>query len=144
MFGGLKSPLISDGEADILVSFEPLEALRALVKCHKDSTIITNTKPIIPFTVDLGGPAYPDVEQCVEKMKEQFKKVIAVDAESIAKHAGTSKAVNVVLLGVLLGTGLVDVAPQSMEETIKMKVKPKFVQANLDAFHQGLEQGRNA
>ena len=144
MFGGLKSPIISEGEADILVSFEPLEAIRALVKCNRESTVITNTRPTVPFTVDVGGPPYPDTDKCLEEMKCIFKKVIAMDAEAIARDAGTSKAVNVVLLGVLLGTGLVDIAPESMEETIRMRVKSGFVQANLDAFKRGLELGRKA
>jgi len=144
MFGGLKSPIISEGEADILVSFEPLEAIRALVKCNRESTVITNTRPTVPFTVDVGGPPYPDTDKCLEEMKRIFKKVIAMDAEAIARDAGTSKAVNVVLLGVLLGTGLVDIAPESMEETIRMRVKSGFVQANLDAFKRGLELGRKA
>ncbi len=143
MFGGLRSPLISEGEADILVSFEPLEAIRALAKCHSDATIITNTVPIVPFTVDLGGPKYPDIEQAIEKMKEGFKRVIALDAEEMAREAGTSRAVNVVLLGVLLGTGLVAIRPESMEETIRMRVKERFVEANIKALHLGLEAGRD-
>lgn len=143
MLGGLKSPLISQGEADILVSFEPLEAIRALTKCHSDATIITNITPIVPFTVELGGPSYPDVEKNIDKMSSVFKNVIAIDADALAKEAGTQRAVNVVLLGVLLGTGLVPISPDSMKATIQQRVKPKFIEANLKAFELGFNIRRS-
>ncbi len=139
MIGGIKSAIISDGEADVLVSFEPLEAIRALIKCHKNCCIITNINPIIPFTVDIGGPQYPDVNYCLSKMKETFRKVIAIDADSIADKSGTKKAVNVVLLGVLFGTNILPISRNSMIETIKERVKPKFIDANIKAFEMGLE-----
>lgn len=139
MLGGLNSPIISAGEADILVSFEPLEAIRALGKCSASSTIITNTVPIVPFTVGLGQAEYPDIEYWLQFMKDNYARVCAIDAETMAKDAGTVKAVNVVLLGVLIGLGEVPVSREAMEETIKHHVKPKFVDANLKALSLGYE-----
>ncbi len=137
--GGIRSPIISKGEADILVGFEPLETLRALDHCSAESTIITNTIPIVPFTVKLGGPSYPEVDQWIGFMEEQFARVYALDAEALAKEAGTAKAVNVVLLGLLFGSGLIPLEPAAMEATIEARVKPRFVEANLKAFHLGME-----
>ena len=140
MIGGIESPIISQGYADILVGFEPLETLRALNRCNKESTIITNITPIVPFTVELGQAEYPDVDHWIGFMEENYKKVIAYDAASAAKEAGTPKALNVVLLGTLIATGLVPVSVDRMKQTIKEKVKPKFVEANLKALDMGLSK----
>ena len=138
MLGGLKSPIISQGEADILVSFEPLETIRALNRCSKNSAIVTNTKPIVPFTVKLGQAEYPDVDHWLDFMQSNYRRVCALDADELAREAGTSKAVNVVLLGVLIGLGELPITRQMMEETIRSQVKPKFVDANLKALDLGL------
>ncbi len=140
MLGGLKSPIISKGEADILVSFEPLETIRALDRCSRGSVIVTNTVPIIPITVKLGQAEYPDVDYWIDFMKKSYRRVCALDADELAKTAGTSKAVNVVLLGVLIGLNEVPVTREMVEETIKKQVKPRFVEANLKAFELGLEK----
>ncbi len=137
MLGGLKSPIISQGEADILVSFEPLEAIRALNRCSKKSAIVTNTKPIVPFTVKLGQAEYPDVDHWLNFMQSNYRRACALDADELARQAGTSKAVNVVLLGVLIGLGELPITRQMMEETIRRHVKPKFVDANLKALDLG-------
>ena len=140
MLGGLKSPIISEGEADILVSFEPLEALRALKRCSVKSTIVSNTVPIVPFTVGLGQAEYPDMDYWLDFMKENFARVCAFDAEALAKEAGTTKAVNVVLLGALIGLGEVPVSKEMMEETIRGNVKSRFVEANLKALELGFSR----
>ncbi len=140
MIGGIESPLISKGCADILVGFEPLETLRAISRCNKDSTIVTNITPIVPFTVELGQAEYPDIDRWIDFMKKNYKMVIAYDAATAAKEAGTPKALNVVLLGTLIATGLVPVSVERMKQTIREKVKPKFVEANLKAFEAGLSK----
>ncbi len=143
MLGGIKGPIISAGQADVLVSFEPLETLRALNRCSHQSTIVTNTTSVIPFTVELGAAKYPDMDVWLGFMRENFKQVYALDAESLAKEAGTAKALNIVLLGVLFGAGLIPFDSDVMVETIKARVKPKFVDANLKAFSLGMEAAGN-
>ena len=139
MLGGISGPIISEGEADVLVSFEPLETIRALPKCSRKSIIITNTVPIEPFTVKLGQAEYPDVDQWVGFMKENYATVRALDADSLAKEAGTAKAVNVVLIGTLAATGVLPVSADVLRETIRRTVKPKFADANLQAFELGMK-----
>jgi len=70
VFGASKSTIISDGEADILVGFEPSETLRAVNKCNGETVVVTNLSPIPPFTVALGKSVYPDIE----KIKALFEK----------------------------------------------------------------------
>lgn len=144
ILGGFQSPIISDGEADVLVSFEPLECMRASVKCSASSVVITNVSPIEPFTVKLGAAEYPDIDAWLKEAEKSFGRVYAVDAEGMAREAGTVKAVNIVLLGVLVGSGVVPVTVERMRQTIKEKVKPAFVDANLKAFDAGLEKGRRS
>ncbi len=140
MLGGVKSPIISQGEADVLVSFEPLEAIRALNRCSKTSVIVTNITPIMPITVKLGQAEYPDVDYWLDFMKANYRRVCALEADELARQAGTSKAVNVVLLGVLIGLNEIPVTKEMVRETIKTQVKPKFVEANLKAFELGLSR----
>ncbi len=140
MLGGLKSPIISQGEADVLVSFEPLETIRALNRCSKESVIVTNTTAIVPLTVKLGQAEYPDVDYWLDFMKSNYRRVCALDADELAKESGTKKAVNVVLLGVLMGLGELPVSSEMLMDTIKRQVKPKFVDANLKAFELGLSR----
>ncbi len=140
MLGGLEGPIISNGEADILVSFEPLETLRALPKCHEGTWIISNIIPIQPFTVRLGQSGYPDPGKWIAFIKQLFKNTVAFNAESLARQAGTTRAVNIVLLGALIGCGAIPVSPEHLKRNIKEKIKPKFVDANLKAFELGLAQ----
>lgn len=142
MLGGLKSPIISKGQADILVGFEPLETLRALERCSKKSIVITNTNPIVPITVKLGQFEYPDMDTWFGFMKENFRRFCALDADALAKEAGTSKAVNIVLLGVLIALKEIPINREMVLETIKTEVKPKFVEPNIKAFELGYENAK--
>jgi indolepyruvate ferredoxin oxidoreductase beta subunit len=139
MLGGVESPLIAEGEADILVSFEPLEALRALSRCSARTTIITNTVPIIPFAEEPVQAEYPDVAVWVDFMKQTFLRVYAYDAQALAVKAGTAKAVNTVLLGTLIGADIVPISPSCVRQTIRRKVQTKFVDANMKAFDLGMQ-----
>jgi len=139
MLGGITGPIISNGEADVLVSFEPLETIRALARCSRKSVIVTNTVPIEPFTVKLGQAEYPDVDHWIDFMKNNYAVVKALNADALAKDAGTAKAVNVVLLGTLSASGVLPVSADRIRDTISRTVKKKFVDANLKAFDLGFE-----
>ncbi len=138
MLGGLKSPLISLGEADVLMGFEPLETLRAISYCNKDSVVITSLSPIVPNLVKLGTSQYPDMDSLFDKVRGMVAGFHACDAEDLATKIGSLKSVNVLLLGLLMGTGILPVSMESMEETIRTHVKPKTVDANLNAFRAGI------
>ena len=144
MLGGIAGPIISDGEADVLVSFEPLETIRALGKCSGKSVIITNTVPVEPFTVKLGQAEYPDVDHWIGFMRDNYATVKALDAEALAKEAGTAKALNVVLIGTLSATSVLPVSAERIRDTITRTVKKKFVEANLKAFELGFNAAEAA
>lgn len=139
VFGDAKSTIISDGEADILVGFEPSETLRALNKCNAETTVITNTAPLPPFTVAIGRGVYPDLEQIQSLIRSKTKRLIAFDATALAKAAGTVMSVNIVLLGALIGSGALPIPRENLEAAIRSKTKAAFVEANLAAFQRGYD-----
>ena len=137
VFGDAQSTIIADGEADILVGFEPLETLRALNKGNPDTVVITNTTPVPPFTVSIGRGTYPDLENILAKLESSCSRLIAFDAAALAAEAGNVLSVNMVLLGALVATGKVPIDAEKAKETIRTKTKQAFVESNLKAFELG-------
>ena len=128
------SPLIDLGEADYILSFEALEAGRFLPYLKKGGTIITNTQHILPMPVITGQMAYP--ENVLDELKAKAN-VIAVDALSLAEQAGSPKAVNVVLTGVL--SKAMDLPEEVWQQSLETTVPPKFLELNQKAFRLGRE-----
>ncbi|MBF0227298.1 MAG: indolepyruvate oxidoreductase subunit beta [Desulfobacterales bacterium] len=137
IFGDAQSTIISDSEADVMVGFEPLESLRALNKCNKNTLVITNLSSQPPFTVAIGRGTYPDIETIKSLIKSKTAKLIAFDAAHLAKQAGNIMSVNMVLLGALIQTKLVPINAESIKEAIRTKTKKSFVDINLSAFDLG-------
>ena len=130
------SPVIDKGQADYIVSFELLEAARWTEYLKKDGKIIVNTQQINPMPVIIGAAAYP--ENLVEKMTAAGIDVDAFDALSLAEEAGSSKAVNIVLMGYLSKN--FDFTEAEWLEAIEQSVPAKFLELNKKAF----ALGRNA
>jgi indolepyruvate ferredoxin oxidoreductase beta subunit len=126
------SPIVGKGEADIILAFEELEALRAMPYLKKGGKIIVNTQQINPMPVIVGKADYPTE---ILKTLENAGNVIALDALSLAKQSGNMKAVNVVLIGVLAKSS--GIAYEKWVDTIKTTVPEKFLEINLKAFDLG-------
>jgi indolepyruvate ferredoxin oxidoreductase, beta subunit len=142
VIGRVFSPTIPDGEADILMAFEPLEALRALPKCHAQSLIISSTVPIMPFTVAIGQSAYPEVAALREQIKERVADLIWLDAVELARKAGSERASNTALVGVLAGSGRLPISNGSWEEAMKRTLPARLLEINRQAFEAGYAVGR--
>ncbi|MFW5936777.1 MAG: indolepyruvate oxidoreductase subunit beta [Desulfosalsimonas sp.] len=137
VFGDSQSTIISDGEADILLGFEPAEALRALKKCNQNTTVITNTAPLPPFTAATGKGTYPGLDTIKARLADKCARLITLDAADLAKQAGNVLAVNMVLLGALSATGLLPLSPDSLTAAIREVTRESFVEINLKAFELG-------
>jgi len=137
MIGDVKSPIISDGEADILLGFEPVETYRAMRKCSAHSVVISNTVPIMPYGVAIGKAVYPNIEELFDFIEGQVKKLFTVDAQALAKQAGALLSANKVVLGALAGSNVLPISREAFEETIRTKTKKAFVETNLKAFDLG-------
>ena len=139
VLGNLKSPIISPGEADVLLGFEALETFRALDRCHSRSLIITNTGVLVPYPVATGKAAYPEVPRLLDLMAPKVGSLLAFDAGELALKAGSPLAVNMVLLGALGSTRILPFPEEDILALIKTKTNPKFLEANLAAFRMGHE-----
>lgn len=144
VFGDADSTIISDAEADVLLGFEPSETLRALNKCNADTVVITNTAPLPPFTVAIGMGTYPDIQDIQELIRNKTARLIAFDAQDLAKQAGNIMSLNMVLLGSLIQTGIMPVSADKVKEAIRTSTKKAFVDINIKAFELGYEAAAKA
>ena len=128
------SPVVDRGEADFIVSFEKLEAARWLSHLKKGGRVVVNTQEIEPMPVITGLAQYP--QDLVEKMRAQGAEVSALDCLSLAKHAGSGKAVNIVLMG-RLSRYFPDIPEQAWQEAITACVPEKYLELNRRAFALG-------
>ena len=127
------SPIIDKGQADVILSFELLEAARWTEYLKPGGRIITNTQQVNPMPVITGAAVYP--QGLVEKMRNAGLEVDAIDALSLAEEAGSSKAVNIVLMGRL--SKWFDFTEEEWLAAIEQSVPPKFLEMNKKAFHLG-------
>jgi indolepyruvate ferredoxin oxidoreductase beta subunit len=130
------SPVIDKGGADIILAFEPLEAARWFEYLKPGGTIVLNTARTMPMSVLTGQEEYP--EGVIEKLSALGAKVDALDALKAAEEAGSPKAVNIVLLGLLSRS--FDIAEEKWLEAIEALVPAKLLEMNKKAF----SIGRNA
>ena len=127
------SPVIEKGQADMIISFEELEAARWLPYLKKGGKLITNTQQIEPMPVITGNAEYP--KNIVENIRAKGIDITALDALSLALEAGTAKAVNVVLIGVV--SKLFDFDVNIWEKALEACVPPKVLEVNKKAFELG-------
>jgi indolepyruvate ferredoxin oxidoreductase beta subunit len=133
------SPLIDRGDADLVLAFEKLEALRFLDYLKPNGTMIVNEQQIDPMPVISGAEKYPD--GIIELLNKSNINAVTLDAEKIARECGSIRAVNIVLIGVLAGMGILDVKPEVWRESVKNCVPQKVLDINLKAFDKGYERG---
>ena len=138
LLGDVQSPIVSSSEADVLIGFEPLETLRALGKCNQDTVVITNIHPLPPFTVAVGQGVYPPVEETLQFIRERAKKVIELDGTAIAEEVGNPLALNMVMLGALIGSGTTPIGAEEMKKVLSSSTKKAFLESNLKAFDLGM------
>lgn len=129
------SPIIDEGEADYLVSFELLEAARWTKYLRPNGKIITNSQQINPMPVITGAAEYP--ANLTEKIRNAGLAIDAFDALQRAKRAGSSKAVNLVLMGWL--SGEFDFSEEEWMRAVEASVPAKFLEMNRKAFLLGRE-----
>lgn len=125
-------PIVEEGQADVLIAFERLEALRYAHFLKKDGVIIVNDQRIDPITVVTGAAKYP--ENIIENLKKDYN-VVDVDAMEEAKKLGNSKVFNTIIVGV--AAKRMDFAKEQWLEVIAATVPPKTIEINKAAFEAG-------
>jgi len=138
IFRGEIAPVIPIGEADAVMALEPLEGLRATSRyLKKDGILVTNSKPLYPVDVNVGRAKYPDLEESFQKLRDSGVKVYVLDGVSLAIKAGTSKALNSVMLGALTSTGILPISKESLIKALVEMVPKGTEEVNKRAFELG-------
>ncbi len=130
------TPMIGSGEADLIIGFEPSETVRMLPFLKKGGAIITSDRAVMPVTAALKGSSYKgsDMTDYLKSLKD-IGKLVIVDTETAVKEVGSSKAMNMILLGAASRAGLLgDITHEDIIEAMKRKVKPQFVEMNIRAL----------
>ncbi|HZW97658.1 MAG TPA: indolepyruvate oxidoreductase subunit beta [Bacillota bacterium] len=133
------SPIIGQGEADILVAFEKMEALRGGIYLKPQGTIVVNNYVIMPIPAASGKILYP--EGIIESLQKKYT-AISIDAGEAAINLGNSRVMNVVLLGAMVEA--YDMAELDWDQALKDNIKPHFLDINIKAFAKGRELAAQA
>ena len=132
------SPLIPKGTADVVIGFEPAEAVRCLPYLKEDGAMVVSTKAVQPVTASLSGSPY-DVEGMLAFLRDRVKRLILVDGEEVCRQCGSAKVLNVALLGAAAGAGVLPMTLKQIEDTIREKLPERFLSMNLKALAAGAE-----
>ncbi len=134
------SPLIPYGAADLILAFEPAEAVRNLPYLKKDGVVIVNSEPVKPVTESLKSSGCDSVNM-LKYLKSKCRNVIIVNAGDICAEVGSPKVFNVAILGVAVGTGKTGLERENVMAEIEQRVKEKFREMNRMAFLKGEQIG---
>ncbi|MDO5107936.1 MAG: indolepyruvate oxidoreductase subunit beta [Coriobacteriaceae bacterium] len=131
---GAVSPLIGRGRADLIIAFEPAEAVRQLPYLREGGTVVVSTRPIIPVSATIGGPAY-DLAAVMAYLRERVgEKLVVVDADAAAEALGSAKCLNVVLLGAAVRTGVLALTADDVRSAIAARLPERFHELNFRAL----------
>lgn len=138
--GEAYSPLIPGGTADMILAFEPAEAVRNLSYLKNDGIVIVNSVPVKPVTESLMNTGYDGTEM-VAYLKNKCSCVV-IDAKKICEPFGSSRYFNIAILGVAAGTGRLGISKETILAEIEKRVPQKFIETNKVAFYAGYEEGK--
>lgn len=134
------SPLIPCGAADLILAFEPAEAVRNLHYLKPDGIVIVNRTPVRPTTESLDGTGYDGVKE-LEYLKAKCKSVV-IDGEALCAPFGSARYLNMVVLGAVSATGVLGIPEEALLAELEAQVKPQFIETNKRAFAAGREAGQ--
>lgn len=135
--GQSHSPLIGDGEADIILAFEPLEALRSIEKISEDGCVVTNTAPIMPFNINASDNPYPKMDTILKELELRSGKMYALNALEIAKEAGHILSLNMVMLGGAAAVPNFPIDRTGLKASMADNLPDKSLEINYNAFDYG-------
>jgi len=131
-------PLIPEGSLDLLLAFEPLEALRIQTQYgNMETSVVTNNQPVAPIGVQAGRFAYPDINEIHALLKNMSRQVFWIPGTEIAKDLGNIQLLNTVMTGALFAAGQVVFQAGLLEDQIHKTIPQGYVPKNIDAFRQG-------
>ncbi len=136
------SPLIPDGSADLIIAFEPAEAVRNLHYLKDDGAAVVNICPVKPVTEALKPSGY-EADIMLDYLKKKCR-CIFVDSAEVCAPFGSSKFFNIILLGIASGSGKLGIAEETLLSQIEKRVPEKYAEINKKAFLAGFDIGSRA
>ena len=137
--GRVLPPFIPQSSLDILVGFEPMEALRVLTQLGCEDTLaIVNDTAVMPIGVQAGRFLYPDMKDLQDALRRLTKQLRLVSATDVARRLGDIQILNMVMMGSLLGSGFITLGTEAFENAIKSVVSKRFIDLDLSAFREGV------
>lgn len=136
--GNVSGPLVAAATADVIVSLEPVEALRNIMYANKKTKIITDINPVVPFTVSVGGEKYPNLDDVYKEIQSRAI-LFKIDALKIAKDSGAAITKNIVMLGALAAADVLPFKSDVLLETILGNIPVKYKDINKKAFDSGMK-----
>ncbi len=134
------SPLEAEGDADMIMGFEPVETCRYLSLGNKDTVVIMNLDPVYPSMVAAGMESYPEIDELIASARSQNQNVRTLESTSLAIEAGKAVAANAVMIGAVAGVKGFPLDMNVLRETLAENVPQKFLELNLKAFDLGFKQ----
>jgi len=138
MLGSGRTAFVAEGDANLVVAFEPLEALRALPRTAPGATVVVSRVPIVPLSVSTMGVSYPSFESVERDLRKVASEVHTLDPAASALEAGDPRTVNTVMLGAVAGLGLLPVDEATLLGAIEARLPPRLVDVNRRAFQLGV------
>lgn len=135
---GVRGPIIATGMADLLLSIEPVEALRHINKISPNGNIVVGTYHITPTAVLLGRAKYPSDEEIFRNLKA-FANVVTIDVAELARKAGNILTMNTVLIGSAVGLGEIPIKQDTIISALKEVLPSRYHEVNVKAFELGMK-----
>jgi indolepyruvate ferredoxin oxidoreductase beta subunit len=137
--GDYKSSIINESDADIILSFEPVEAVRAINKANNETKIVFNTSPIVPSTLTQFNQTYPKIDDIISSLNENYNFIYPIDGEKLAIESGNILSLNMVLLGGVIANDTFPLSKESIIKSMKNNLRPRFHEMNLNAIEKGYD-----
>ena len=138
LIGGYASPRISQGEADVILGFEPLETIRALPYLAPGGVVLSSSDPTPPVGVSSGGDKYPEFGHIQETVSKQARQVWFLPCRELGLQAGSSQSGNTALLGAACAVGVLPFGVDALEAAVRKFLPAKLVEVNLKALALGV------
>jgi indolepyruvate ferredoxin oxidoreductase beta subunit len=126
------APTVLEGTADLVLGFEPMEALRNVQFASHKTTVLVNVKPFA-----ISGARYPEVEEILKQIRGFTENVISFNAATLAKKTGTAMTQNIVMIGALAATGKAPISVDDLKAALGALIRPRYFDANVEAFELG-------
>ena len=133
------SPLISPGEADVLLAFEKLEAARWVNYIKPDGLVVVNNLAIPPLSISLGTQKYPDDKDIINSFKQRTNRIHIIDGTKEAGKLGDIRTLNIFMMGFLSSFLSIRIDPEIWKGSIKKQLPAKILDINIRAFDKGRE-----